>query len=272
MTIANSSPDRTPLLRAQNTSNTGSTSKSPIKTPPRAALAQSRSGDKDDSKSSKTGSPKPPTTGNETSPESRSTDSDGPVETSKQGNDQELASRGHKIAHLEQEIGVMEGEFARELTQLSHRLTSETEKANLWEKKHSALNQQYLKTDTDLRMLQHDYAVREKQLEERDKDIKTRISSLMIDRDAFREGYNATQRDLKAKERDVSDLRNQVRDLKKFVSTNTRIEGQMTDEVFGEMMQNLGNGLQNWVISNFRRSKIGESVLLIFNSMILYFK
>lgn len=164
----------------------------------------------------------------------------------------------------------MQEEFARELNHLSHKLTSETEKANFWEKKHSSLNQMFLKTDTELRVLQHDFQVREKQLEERDKDIKTRISSLMIDRDAFREGYNATQRDLKEKEGAMAELRYQVRDLKMFVSTNTRTEGQMTDEAFGDMMQRLGNGLQNWVISNFRKPKIGQSSALYHHTSVAF--
>jgi hypothetical protein len=34
------------------------------------------------------------------------------------------------------------------------------------------------------------------------------------------------------------------------------MDGQVTDEVFGEIMQRLGNGLQNWIITNFRRVKI----------------
>jgi hypothetical protein len=36
------------------------------------------------------------------------------------------------------------------------------------------------------------------------------------------------------------------------------MDEQLADEAFGERMQRLGNGLQNWVITNFRRVKIGK--------------
>lgn len=196
--------------------------------------------------------------GIEASQEGRQAEGDPQVGVSKRENDQELISLDLKIVRLEKESGIMEEEFTQELTRLSHKLTSETEKANFWEKKYSTLNQMFLKTDTDLRMLQHEFGARDKQLEERDRDIKTRISSLKIDRDFCREGYNAAQRDLIEKDREVVELRSQIRDLKKFVSTSTRSEGQMTDESFGEMMQKLGNELQNWVISSFKKPKIGQ--------------
>jgi hypothetical protein len=45
--------------------------------------------------------------------------------------------------------------------------------------------------------------------------------------------------------------------LKSFVSSSSKMDEQVTDEAFGERMQRLGNGLQNWVITGFRRAKIG---------------
>jgi activating signal cointegrator complex subunit 1 len=41
------------------------------------------------------------------------------------------------------------------------------------------------------------------------------------------------------------------------------MDEQVTDEAFGEQMQRLGNSLQNWVITNFRRAKIGMSISTI---------
>jgi hypothetical protein len=151
----------------------------------------------------------------------------------------------------------MEEEFSRELQQLSEKLTNESDSSKYWQQKHSALNQQFLKTDTDLRILRHEMAGWDKQREDRDKDVKTRISSLMLDRDTLREGYHLLKSDLKHKEEEIIRLRTQVKGLKDFVSTNSRTDGQVTDEVFGEMMQRLGNGIQNWVIQNFRKAKIG---------------
>lgn len=57
-----------------------------------------------------------------------------------------------------------------------------------------------------------------------------------------------------------------MRGLKEWVSTSTRTDGQTSDEVFGDGMARLGNGLQNWVIVNFRKAKMGEFLLFIFVS------
>ncbi|PMD23845.1 hypothetical protein NA56DRAFT_568081 [Hyaloscypha hepaticicola] len=150
----------------------------------------------------------------------------------------------------------MEDEFERELTQLSHKLTNESETAIFWQQKHSSLNQTFLKTDTELRLLRQEASGIEQVKESRDRDIKTRISSLMLDRDAFREAYNEAMGELRVKEDMIKSLQGQVRGLKSFVSTSSKMDEQVTDEAFGERMQRLGNGLQNWVITNFRRVKI----------------
>jgi hypothetical protein len=163
-----------------------------------------------------------------------------------------------RIAYLEKDMAMMEEEFSKELDQLGQKLTNESEISAYWQQKHSALNQQFLKTDTDLRMLRHEIATRDKQREERDRDVKTRISSLVLDRDGLKDAYHFAKTELARREEEIQQLRTQVKALKDFVSTNSRTDGQVTDEVFGEMMQKLGNGLQNWVIQNFRRAKIGK--------------
>lgn len=65
---------------------------------------------------------------------------------------------------------------------------------------------------------------------------------------------------LDKKEDEVVQLKAQVRGLKEWVSHSTRADGeaQTSDEVFGDAMAKLGNGLQNWVLVNFRRARIGE--------------
>jgi hypothetical protein len=67
------------------------------------------------------------------------------------------------------------------------------------------------------------------------------------------------------KEDEVAELRAQVRGLKEWVSVSTRADGeaQTSDEVFGEGMSRLGNGLQNWVLVNFRRARVGECGFLL---------
>lgn len=224
------------------------TNKSPIATPPRVALSgrSSRPEIHADAPSSESG-PDPATS--EAKPAATCDQADhGGHE-----NDDKIA----RIAYLEKEMTIMEEEFSRELEQFGEKLTNESDTSKYWQQKHSALNQQFLKTDTELRILRHETAGWDKQREERDKDVKTRISSLMLDRDTLREGYHLLKSDLKHKDEEISRLRAQVKALKDFVSTNSRTDGQVTDEIFGEMMQRLGNGIQNWVIQHFRKAKIG---------------
>lgn len=139
------------------------------------------------------------------------------------------------IAKLRAEMSIMEGEFQRELDKLS---ANESETATFWQAKHSALHQQFLRSDTELRLLRAEVDVRN------------------AERDELRHGWEALRRDAKEREVEVRDLKAQVRGLKEFVSTSTRTGGQASDEVFGDGMARLGNGLQNWVITHFRKAKL----------------
>lgn len=229
--------------------------KSPIAQPPRAALPgrSSRAEQHSDGPSSET-SPDPPGQDAENPSTREHAEAVGP----------ESDDKTARIDFLEKDMAVMEEEFSRELTQLGQKLTNESEISMYWQQKHSSLNQQFLKVDTDLRLLRHEVAARDKQREERDRDVKTRISSLILDRDTLREGYHIAKMDLQHKDEEISQLRTQIKGLKDFVSTSSRTDGQVTDEVFGELMQRLGNGLQNWVIQNFRKAKIGKFLLELY--------
>lgn len=149
-----------------------------------------------------------------------------------------MKEKDEKIAALERELGVMEGEFARELDRLSR---NESETATFWQGKHSALNQQFLRADTELRLLRAEVEVRRGEREE------------------LREGWDVLRREVREREEVIAGLREQVRGLKEWVSTSTRSDAQVADEVFGEGMARLGNELQNWVIVHFRRAKLGVS-------------
>ena len=148
----------------------------------------------------------------------------------------QVKQKDERIAYLEKEMDVMESEFQRELDKLSQ---NESETATFWQAKHSTLHQQYLRTDTELRLLRSEVDVREAEREE------------------LRQGWDVLRRELKERDAEIRGLRDQVRGLKEFVSTSTRADGQTSDEVFGDGMARLGNGLQNWVITHFRKSKLG---------------
>ncbi|KAG9246751.1 hypothetical protein BJ878DRAFT_416245 [Calycina marina] len=213
------------------------TGKSPIAAPPRVAVqGRSKAEHHDDSTSTKSTKSTIDGTGSEEEGESDVKD--------------------ERIAYLEKELATMEDEFQRELTQLSHKSTNESETAVFWQQKHSALNQTFLKADTDLRLLRQDLYSFQQDSDKRDCDIKTRISSLMLDRDAFREAYSEACADIKAKDDLIKMLQGQVWGLKSFVSTSSKMDEQIADEAFGEQMQRLGNSTQNWVITNFRKAKL----------------
>ena len=76
----------------------------------------------------------------------------------------------------------------------------------------------------------------------------------------LRRAWEKARDALARRDEEIQGLKTQVRGLKEWVSTSTRADGQAqtSDEVFGEGMARLGNGLQNWVLVNFRRTKIGE--------------
>ena len=158
---------------------------------------------------------------------------------------EQLRERDEKIAALEAEMALMESEFHRELDKLSQ---NESETATFWQAKHSALNQQFLRTDTELRLLRAEVDVRE------------------AERAELRQGWEVLRRELRERDEEVRSLRGQIRGLKEFVSTSTRTGSQTSDEVFGDGMARLGNGRQNWVIMHFRKAKLGEhtSTLRVF--------
>lgn len=152
-----------------------------------------------------------------------------------------LQEKDERITDLEKEMATMEREFTRELDKLSR---NESETATFWQAKHSALNQQFLRTDAELRVLRSEVEVKE------------------AERGELRQGWDTLRREVKERDDEIRLLSSQLRDMKKFVSTSTRTDAQTSDEVFGEGMARLGNGLQNWVITNFRRAKLGECTSL----------
>ncbi|OLN92270.1 hypothetical protein CCHL11_01559 [Colletotrichum chlorophyti] len=204
--------------RSSSSSNTAAAAANIIAPPPRAhhAPATSTTPNTDDA----TG----PSTKDAKHKETRPKDVAGSGSGSNTGSPNSAAQikdKDARIAHLERELEIMEQEFTRELDKLSQ---NESETAVFWQSKHSDLNSQFLRADTDLRQLRAEAEARD------------------ADRDVLR--------------REVNELRAQVRGLKEFVSTSTRTSGQTSDEVFCDGMARLGNGLQNWVIVNYRRARL----------------
>ncbi|KAI9155372.1 hypothetical protein HJFPF1_07954 [Paramyrothecium foliicola] len=222
--------------------------------PPRAAMANLGSGNTDEPLEVGTGGAPPTVERREKDGEKDSKDSIGSASRSsssapaaaakdKKHRDRDAAQmreKDERIAALKAELATMEHEFQRELNKLSQ---AESETSTFWQSKHSALNQQFLRTDTELRLLRAEIEVREGEREE------------------LRQGWEVLRRELRERDDEIRSLRGQVRGLKEFVSTSTRTDGQTSDEVFGDALARLGNGLQNWVIVNFRKAKLDLSAL-----------
>lgn len=223
------SPGKDP---ASSSTTSAAARKDVIAPPPRVQLTTSSTGSEDQQSSSRmpNGSAAPRSRRNSNAPSTTS------AATSESMKEKDL-----RIAHLERELAVMETEFQRELDKLSQ---NESETASFWQAKHSALNQQFLRTDTELRLLKDEMRARDTEAEE-----------------LTRGWRDATRAEIAARNDEIRDLRAQVRGLKEWVSSSTRADGtaNTSDEVFGEGMARLGNGLQNWVIMNFRRAKLDLS-------------
>ncbi|KAI1506527.1 hypothetical protein F5X99DRAFT_403889 [Biscogniauxia marginata] len=138
-----------------------------------------------------------------------------------------------KIAALERELVVMETEFTKELGRLSQK---ESETASFWQTKHSNLNQQFLRLDTELRLLRNEVDIKE------------------AERAELRGGWETLRRELKERDDEIRSLKGHISGLKQWVSASTKKSDQTSDEEFGDLMANLRNSLQNWVVSHFRKA------------------
>jgi hypothetical protein len=157
----------------------------------------------------------------------------------------------------------MESEFAHTLDKLS---SAESETASFWQGKCEGLERELALAQRQLQaqgrgsqghgQIQVDGDGEDGIHRERELDAEVR---------ELRCAWEAAREAVARRDEEILGLRAQVRGLKEWVSVSTRSDGQAqtSDEVFGEGMARLGNGLQNWVLVNFRRAKIGESFLLL---------
>ncbi|KAH7040093.1 uncharacterized protein B0I36DRAFT_5553 [Microdochium trichocladiopsis] len=131
----------------------------------------------------------------------------------------------------------MATEFERTLDKLSH---SESETASFWQAKHSALSQHFSRAETELKLLQAELDVR------------------MAEREEMRDALDAMRRDLAAREEEVLSLKGHLAKMKQWISASGKMEDQTSDQEFADMMMKLMNGLQNWVISHFKKARLGR--------------
>ncbi|KAL8366027.1 hypothetical protein RB595_004691 [Gaeumannomyces hyphopodioides] len=94
------------------------------------------------------------------------------------------------------------------------------------------------------------------ELREELEDLRRELKELRDERGHLRSGLDTSRRDLAARDREVADLKGQVRGLKDWLATSTRAAGVApADDVFADGFSRLFNGLQNWLVGSFRRVK-----------------
>ncbi|KAL8281879.1 hypothetical protein RB597_009548 [Gaeumannomyces tritici] len=144
-----------------------------------------------------------------------------------------------QVLDLKRELRKKEDEFRKALDNLSH---NESENAGFWQSSHGQLNRQFMHVDAELR------------------DARAELEDLRDEREDLRAGWDASRRDLAAREREVTNLKGQVRGLKDWLATSTRAAGVApADDVFADGFSRLFNGLQNWLVGSFRRVKLDLS-------------
>ncbi|ORY64112.1 uncharacterized protein BCR38DRAFT_343684 [Pseudomassariella vexata] len=159
--------------------------------------------------------------------------------SSKDGASLAASEKDDEIVKLKRQIVEMEENFARQVDRLS---LNETETASFWQGKYSTLNQQFLRTDTELRLLRNENdSIREGK------------------REQLRERWEILKQELMDRDDEIQRLKTQNKGLKEWVNVSTKTDDQTSDEVFGDGMARLGNGLQNWVVVHFRRAKLDLS-------------
>ncbi|OCL12128.1 hypothetical protein AOQ84DRAFT_164111 [Glonium stellatum] len=125
----------------------------------------------------------------------------------------------------------------------------ETDRRRSWGKERAELQEQIYELQGKVTELQSDIL-------DRDAMWKVQWERERTDRIMER---NQLAESLHAAEKEAQDRRKQLLDLKQSISALTRMDSQVTDSELAERMDQLYHRIREWVISNFRRSKLDFS-------------
>ena len=165
----------------------------------------------------------------------------------------------------ESPTSLTEDRFHMEKTmiQLRSDLQAERTEKTLWQGKHDEIKEKYLKAESEARILRANMFDRDHLWK---KEWERKHEHLLAERDRFQDGYHAAQKTLREREDEIQQLRHHILGLKRDISTWTKVEGQVSDDVFTERIRTLGHDLQNWTIINFRRAKKGMLTSVTFQT------
>lgn len=147
------------------------------------------------------------------------------------------------------------------VTDMQMKLLEESGEKKFWMAKCHEAHRDYSRNESEVRLLRAELAERDA-LWKNERERKN--EQLLLERDRCRERYHAAQKAVQEREEEAHELRRQLLGLKHNISTWTKTEGQVADDVFMEKFTSLGHDLQNWTINNFRRAKIGVLLLMVF--------
>lgn len=163
------------------------------------------------------------------------------------------------IARLSTSNAQLEADFVTELSHLSTKFAETAEELEELKETHKGLQDSWEGLSCDFANYRDQNTYLRSELarkEDQEREDKTRITSLLIERSTLLSHLSAARATSVDRDTEVETLRTQVRGLKTWVSTSSRSEGQVTDEVLRTAISDLAAGLQNWVLKNYRRSKL----------------
>ncbi|KAH0555972.1 hypothetical protein GP486_006085 [Trichoglossum hirsutum] len=144
------------------------------------------------------------------------------------------------------------------LSSVQAELTQISNERNLWASKHNEVRDEYLKLECELRTLQGRLSDLNAKWQAKWEQESGQFHS---ETNQYRDALHTAQKEKQDLDNENQELRRQVLELKHSISTSTRMESVITDNMVRESVNTLGHHLQNWTISNFRKAKIDVSEL-----------
>lgn len=163
------------------------------------------------------------------------------------------------IARLNTSNAQLEASFVAELSHLSTALSETASELQELRSDHQHLQDSWTGLNLDFSAIRNENLRLRSELEDKEdqeRESRTRISSLIIERDTLRGRCESSRAAAQDKSDEVESLRAQVQGLKRWVSSSGRSEGQVTDSAIQTAVLDLAAGVQNWVLRSFRRSKL----------------
>ncbi|KAI9869353.1 MAG: hypothetical protein M1813_000142 [Trichoglossum hirsutum] len=144
------------------------------------------------------------------------------------------------------------------ISSLQAELTQVNNERNLWVSKHNEVRDEYLKLECELRNLQGRLSEINTKWQAKWEQESGQFHS---ETNQYRDALHIAQKEKQDRDNENQELRRQVLELKHSISTSTRMESVITDNMVRESVSTLGHHLQNWTINNFRKAKIDVSEL-----------